>query len=226
MEALVTEVQEILPLPRPYLRSLLCRLVVFFLIFRQSFTTIIHCTFRALLSSTKWDRQVLLETYYSDPERMFKLAALVDPDTVETMEIGSLDDSVDKECDICYLSSNETSPFLTNELCGHSFCQDCWTQHLQNKLEEGEVLRLACPASSCSILLADDLVKQVLEHDEKLALRLAGKKSEAVVERSPNLAWCPPGGCQRVVRLPADSLRSAFFLWHPVTFNSPLGRLL
>ena len=169
---------------------------------------------------------MLLETYYSDPERMFKMAALIDPDTVETMETGSLDDSVDQECDICYLSSNETSPFLTNELCGHSFCQDCWTQHLQSKLEGGEVLRLACPASSCSILLADDLVKQVLEHDEKLALRLSSKKSEAVVERSPNLAWCPPGGCQRVVRLPADSLRSGFFLWNLVTINSPLGRLL
>ena len=29
------------------------------------------------------------------------------------------------------------------------------------------------------------------------------------MDRSPTLAWCPPGGCQGVVRLPADSLRSS-----------------
>ena len=155
----------------------------------------------------KWDSQVLLESYYSDPERMFKTVGLTDPDTNQ-MDVGDdQDDGVGQECDICCIAPNESSPFLSNDLCGHLFCMDCWAQHIKGKVGEGSSLRLACPATSCDTLLADNLVDQVLGKDEKLLLSLTSKKAEAVVERSPSLVWCPPGGCQGVVRLPADSPR-------------------
>ena len=172
-------------------------------------TTTTWSVCRALLYSTKWDSQVLLESYYSDPERMFKTAGLIDPDTIQ-MELG--DDGVGQECDICCLGPDEeSSPFLSNDLCGHSFCLQCWAQHVKSKVEEGLVLRLCCPASSCNTLLSDNLVEQVVGRDEELLLKLTTKKAEAVVDRSPSLVWCPPGGCQGVVRLPADSLRSSSY---------------
>ena len=150
---------------------------------------------------------MLLESYYNDPERMFKTAGLTDPDTTQ-MEMG--DDGVGQECDICCLEPDDESSFLSNNLCGHSFCMECWAQHVKSKVEEGLALRLACPASSCTTLLSDNLVERVVARDEKLLLKLTTKKAEAVVDRSPSLVWCPPGGCQKVVRLPADSLRSSY----------------
>ena len=105
---------------------------------------------------------MLLESYYSDPERMFKTAGLTDPDTTQ-MELS--DDGVGQECDICCLGpEDESSSFLSSDLCGHSFCLECWAQHVKSKVEEGSALRLACPASSCSTLLSDNLVEQVNCH--------------------------------------------------------------
>ena len=47
---------------------------------------------------------MLLESYYSDPERMFKMAGLTDPDTTQ-MEMA--DDGVGQECDICCLEPDD-----------------------------------------------------------------------------------------------------------------------
>ena len=174
LETTIAEVSEILPLSAPVLR--------------------------ALLYQAKWSKMVLLESYYADPELVFKQAGLMDPDIVQVYEQQASD-----ECGIC-MEPYDTVGFLTGE-CGHSFCRDCWQEYVSEKVNTGSILRLECPASTCSSLLADSTLYSILKPCPSTHSRYSSLLASSTVERTPGLAWCPGASCGGILRLLEDTHR-------------------
>ena len=142
--------------------------------------------------------QVLLESFYSDPDLVYKKAGVTDPDLLLPVEEQQV-------CGICY---DDLS--LVAAHCGHSSCVSCWREHVTTRLEAGRALTLDCPA--CPALLQEDLVAKVhlllllllllvaQVAPSPLLLRYEHQLCEAVVERTGVMTWCGGPGCGGILR--------------------------
>ena len=92
-------------------------------------TQIPTTTIRILLNHFKWDKEKLMERFFSDDqEQMFKEAQVMSPYRPETggSQPGSRPGSSSVlECEICCLSLPKQ--MMTGLECGHLFCTQCWT---------------------------------------------------------------------------------------------------
>ena len=134
-------VSEILPLPGPVLRALMYHAKW------DSQVLLLLLAFLIILLLA----QVLLESFFSDPDLVYKKAGVTDPDLLLPVEEQQV-------CGICYDDLPPAS--LVAAHCGHSSCPSCWREHVTTRLEAGRALTLDCPA--CPALLQEDLVAKVL----------------------------------------------------------------
>eukprot|EP01052_Picozoa_sp_SAG31_P004526 SAG31_NODE_188_length_20842_cov_31.993444_6_plen_231_part_00 len=66
----------------------------------------------------------------------------VDEATAEPMEEGP-SFAQDIECPICFETLEGT---VKLPACGHKFCDACWAEHVNTKIQSGEFLHIRCPA--------------------------------------------------------------------------------
>lgn len=139
-----------------------------------------------LLREHKWNKEVLLETFYNDPEALEKKHGVYwrcNPVT-----------SYKKKgfCEICY--DNDLD--MISMPCGHSFCKDCWKDFVANALSEGpSCIRKTCPEAKCRESMTEVEVEQaapmILPKFETYQLR-------SFVESNTLTRWCPGRGCERI----------------------------
>lgn len=55
---------------------------------------------RMLLSYCKWDKILLMEKFYNDPEKLFKEARVINPLNIPLID--TIAESANNECEICY----------------------------------------------------------------------------------------------------------------------------
>ncbi|CAB4062969.1 ARIH1 [Lepeophtheirus salmonis] len=119
-------------------------------------------TVRLLLNHFKWDKEKLMEKYYSeDQEAMFKEAKITSPFKKITLgKPGSTVSSHTCECEICYLTLPRS---MMNGLdCGHFYCTSCWSEYLTTKImDEGASQMIQCPGS-CDMLVDDQTVMKLV----------------------------------------------------------------
>lgn len=96
-----------------------------------------------------------------------------------------------KTCPICY-NDLATIPFTVLK-CGDSFCNICILSYITNKINEAKVIPLSCPDSKCELLLEDSFVQSSIS--EQLYAKFLKIKSNLMLEKSPNLIWCPVPDC-------------------------------
>eukprot|EP00122_Pirum_gemmata_P014848 Pgem_evm1s13858 len=113
---------------------------------------------RLLLLHYNWKEFKLLEDYYSEPDKVFRDAGVVNPKNTPTNKELTKDDTV-VECEICFLPSNEGSMSALG--CNHYFCNECWINEASISIE--------CPDSSCDLCVDEKTVSDLLadEHDVK-----------------------------------------------------------
>jgi len=109
---------------------------------------------------------------------------------------GSLKDLEDTTatCSICYLDLPVTS-IIHPLACEHSFCRDCYTEYLENKMKSFEVLKITCPQDGCPEIVTDERIKTILSEDR------FQRYQELVQKKLSHKSWgqkyCPKAGCYK-----------------------------
>ena len=106
-------------------------------------------TIRILLNHFKWDKEKLMERFYSDDqEKMFEEAQVISPyKSAATSSSSRPGSSSVLECEICCLSLSRN--MMTGLECGHLFCTQCWTEYLTTKIvDEGASQMIECPGNN------------------------------------------------------------------------------
>ena len=168
---------------------------------------------RILLIHFKWDKETLLERYYScssdeDLQKLFEEARIVykankspkKPKTCEAIESDTV------TCLICYdeLSRKE----MKSLDCGHQFCSDCWVKYLTNKIiEDGEADYISCP-TDCKILVDDEMVLRLIP-DSGVKAKYLKLMTNNFVSNNRRLQWCPGTECQNVIQTPDPHSKGA-----------------
>ena len=184
-------------------------------------------TARTLLAHFRWDKEKLLERYYSgDQETLFKEAHVVcplqrsSPTTEQTNSAASVAPKKDSRpdfksylkqgssssrylsastCEICF--NDLSSDSLTGMECGHVFCQECWDEYLKMKiLEENTVQHIFCPSMECDILVDDKFVLSIIT-DVDIRLRYSKLIADGFVQSNRFMKWCPAPDCTNAIKV-------------------------
>nr|ACE75360.1 ariadne [Glyptapanteles indiensis] len=160
-------------------------------------------TTRILLHHFKWDREKLLDKFYSgNRSQLFKDAHVVDPATESSLpeavgELAVVD--TEEDCAICFMPLARN--LMTGLKCGHRFCGDCWDEYLTTKImEEGECQTISCPAHKCDILVDDKTVMRLIKISE-VKVKYEYLITNSFVQFNRMLKWCPSPGCNNAIKV-------------------------
>jgi len=172
----------------------------------SSITQIPATTIRILLNHFKWDKEKLMERYYTeDQETMFEEAQVISPnrsrETAESLRAqrpSSAGTASVLDCDICCLSLPRQ--MMTGLECGHLFCTQCWTEYLTTKIiDEGASQMIECPGS-CNIVVDDQTVMTLIT-DPRVKLKYQHLITNSFVQCNRLLKWCPSPDCSNAVKV-------------------------
>ncbi|ORZ38276.1 hypothetical protein BCR44DRAFT_47457 [Catenaria anguillulae PL171] len=140
-----------------------------------------------LLRHFNWNKELLMERYMEDPEKVVAEACVIldDKDAPKPVKVPGF------VCDVC--CDDHPDMLTISLLCGHRFCTECYTTYLVGKVKEGESRRISC-MGKCSLVVDEATVKALVDANtykryEDLLLR-------TYVDDSQYLRWCPAPGCE------------------------------
>lgn len=140
-----------------------------------------------LLQKFKWNKERLVNGYYSDPEAVL-VSAGVTPNASDL----KIPPSANK-CRICF----EENPSLIALQCGHGFCETCYSQYLQVNVGDGpQCVHCCCPELHCKLHVPHSLFSRLCEPDvyEKYRMYLIRN----FIETCSYIRWCPSANCQHI----------------------------
>lgn len=160
-------------------------------------------TVRILLNHFKWDKEKLMERYYSDEqEAMFSEAKVVSPNrkNLPGPKLKSKSSvPATCECEICFLTLPRV--MMTGLECGHLYCTSCWTEYLTTKImDEGASQMIECPGSTCDILVDDQTVMKLVR-DPKIKLKYQHLITNSFVQCNRLMKWCSAPDCSNAVKV-------------------------
>lgn len=139
-----------------------------------------------LLREHRWSKEVLLEKFYSDPEKVLEKHG------VRRRCVPVKKGKPTVTCDICY---EDALPMLGMP-CGHEFCKVCWRDFVSNALSEGPAcIRKTCPQAKCKEVMTEE---EVAAACPELLPRFETYQLRSFVESNTLTRWCPGRGCEKV----------------------------
>jgi len=142
---------------------------------------------KTLLNHFRWDKNKLLERFYSvEQDDIFK----------ETVPI-QIDSDV-LECQICYDTISKGN--MTGLDCGHIFCTECWSEYLSSKIEDASRI-IECPDTKCNTIVDDETLTSIIT-DTELKLKYNKLVMSYYVECNKMLKWCSAPDCNFVIKVP------------------------
>ena len=109
------------------------------------------------------------------------------------------------EKDILHFIADHVTEPERRALCclsGHTFCMNCWSNHVSIQVTDNGLGCLPCPAFKCGeildlqwapiLLKSQDLVNRVLQHRQRHIVDIAGYKT------------CPIEGCGLIIHIPKE----------------------
>jgi len=166
--------------------------------------TVLHIpatTVRILLNHFKWDKEKLLERFYSDDQdTMFTEAHVVSPYKKPASKTKkSTPSQAQVTCDICCFEKH--SSMMKSLECGHLYCTKCWTEYLTNKIvDEGASQMIECMQGSCNIIVDDQTVMNLIT-DARVKLKYQHLITNSFVVCNRLLRWCPQADCNNAVKV-------------------------
>jgi len=167
-------------------------------------TQIPETTTRILLHHFKWDKEKLIDRFYSEnQEEMFKKAQVISPcksaknaEKRSSIRPGSGSITM-QDCEICCL----TFPLqiLTGLACDHFYCNQCWTEYLTTKImDEGASQMIECPG--CNIVVDDQKVMNIII-DPMVKEKYQHLITNSFVQCNKLIRWCPSPNCTNAIKV-------------------------
>jgi len=145
-----------------------------------------------LLREHNWSKEVLLEVFYSNSEKLLKKCGVY-----HRCHPKAALKSMGNNCAICYEPMGDSGSKTLSMPCGHEFCMDCWHDFCANAVqEEGpSCVRSTCPQSGCQEVLTEQEVEAAApDHLQKFQTY----QLRNFVESNTLTRWCPGKGCERI----------------------------
>jgi predicted nucleotidyltransferase len=111
---------------------------------------------------------------------------------VDQGELDNTDRNAVHECPIC-TDEFPRSQMCKLKFCGHLYCNTCFTEYLQLKIVEKQVLDIPCPDPRCEETVSYTEIQRAVsaEHFHKYE----DFTLQAALSQDPNARWCPKPGC-------------------------------
>ncbi|XP_022725118.1 probable E3 ubiquitin-protein ligase ARI2 [Durio zibethinus] len=158
---------------------------------------------RTLLIHYRWDVEKLLVVLVEKGKAdLFSEAGV---SVVESEDTGTpVSSSSTAMCDIRI--EELPSDKMTKMDCGHTFCNDCWTEHFVVKINEGQSRRIRCVAHKCIAICDEAVVRNLVgkKHPD-LAEKFDRFLLESYIEDNRMVKWCPSTPhCGNAIRVEDD----------------------
>ena len=143
-----------------------------------------------LLHQFRWNKERLVEDFFSDSDKALEKAGLV-----ADMNGGNSEPRRENFCRIC-LSECEPEN-LYSLSCNHKFCLECYTGYLNSIIGDGPIcITATCPEHQCHQRVLSETVKSMCtpEMYEKFLMYM----TRNFIETSTTMRWCPSAGCDQV----------------------------
>lgn len=147
-----------------------------------------------LLYHFKWNVESLMETWFSDEERVKKNVGLVNKT--------SIGDSTEFTCGICF----DVFPANDNIIgsCDHIYCSTCLGTYISTSIDEGPgCLSLRCPDPSCKAAVGVDMVHLLVSDTYRKKFHQYLVRSY-VDQGNNNVKWCPAPDCDAAAKYNGD----------------------
>mmetsp|Transcript_26262 Transcript_26262/g.29052 ORF Transcript_26262/g.29052 Transcript_26262/m.29052 type:complete len:509 (-) Transcript_26262:99-1625(-) len=139
-----------------------------------------------LLREYKWSKEILLEKFYSNSDKLEKKLGVYARCNPVPMKKSS------KTCKICY---DDEFPMIAMP-CGHEFCTGCWKEFVDNAISEGpSCIQKTCPEANCSELMSEIEVRVAAPNSLP---KFESYQLRSFVESNTLTRWCPGPGCERI----------------------------
>ncbi|KAG6544638.1 hypothetical protein Mapa_013943 [Marchantia paleacea] len=109
-----------------------------------------------------------------------------------------------RKCGICLEEVLQQD--VTRMDCGHSFCNDCWTNYFIMKIKEGQSRRVTCMEHQCGAICDEDKVRRLVgTRDPESVDRYERFLLESYIEDNAKVKWCPSiPHCGNAIRVEGD----------------------
>ncbi|XP_073270536.1 probable E3 ubiquitin-protein ligase ARI2 isoform X1 [Primulina huaijiensis] len=154
---------------------------------------------RTLLIHYRWDVEKLIAVYVEKGKSCLFAAA-----GVTLVELSDPESSFTVMCIICM--DDIPAKDVTKMDCGHSFCNNCWTEHFVVKINEGQSKRIRCMAHKCNAICDEAIIRKLvsIKHPD-LAEKFDRFLLESYIEDNKMVKWCPSvPHCGNAIRVEND----------------------
>ncbi|CAG2104951.1 unnamed protein product [Medioppia subpectinata] len=101
-------------------------------------------------------------------------------------------------CNVCYQSC--PAEYHKCLSCGHSYCRECWSNHLEVHIVNGVTTNIECMASNCRILVPEDFALNLLATKSSLRDKYQQFAFRDYVNSHPKLRYCVGLNCDIIIR--------------------------
>ncbi|CAG9315846.1 unnamed protein product [Blepharisma stoltei] len=106
------------------------------------------------------------------------------------------DTSTPERLEICQICTQLTpsNHFIQVKECNDRFCSSCLKSYVEFRISERKVFPIECPRYTCQNKDIDSSIIDIV--DSKLYEKYKIFRRNAILEKDPNLRWCPKPNCQ------------------------------
>jgi ariadne-2 len=101
-------------------------------------------------------------------------------------------------CNVCYQSC--PAEYQKSLSCGHSYCRECWSNHLEVHILNGMTTNIECMAIGCHILVPEDFALNLLTTKSSLRDKYMQFAFRDYVNSHPRLRYCIGANCDIIIR--------------------------
>lgn len=161
---------------------------------------------QSLLQNNKWNKEKLIELFFSNPEKVMKNAgidlyssSIIEQFAVDNTTKNDSNVLVDIEptfqCRICY--DSVSVKYVCCLGCNHRFCKPCYSEYLDNQIKDGPLCIIAkCPEFKCTQVVTERVYRElVLPYSKQNYDRYLLRN---FIETYKNLKSCPAPNCDKV----------------------------
>jgi ariadne-1 len=92
-------------------------------------------------------------------------------------------------CGTCFTDCQPEN--CTRMDCDHTYCNDCWTQHIRTQVADGNANHVKCMAFRCGIVCDEDKVRVALRAQPALLELYEQRRLQSFMDANAGVRFCP-----------------------------------